>query len=219
MTLTPRGRRRRALGWLARRYLAYAVLVMMVATAVPASAVSPPGTMEVPEPVDWGVPAQLALVQGAEGDAIGEPAVVNAAENMLSGEGAYEVARTPATGPYYLHRSPAPQPSVPDVIQLVRDTPNGTLPAVLQLLLDQPLKMSILVESGEHSNWIEAFLRPSLFRIGEDGRVVLVNLQQWEYADIDNDTTTGNAAGFDLRVRMKPVLENRSSTTGSSPCT
>lgn len=189
----------------------------MVATSVPAAAVSPPGSMEVPDPVDWGVPAQLELIQGEERDAIDEPAVVSSAEGMLSGEGAYEVARTPATGPYYLHRSPPAQPTVPDVVELARSTPNGTLPAVLQLLLDQPLKISILVESGEHSNWIDAFLRPSLFRIGEDGRVVLLNLQRWEYADIDNDTTTGNAAGFDMRVRMRPVLENRTIDYGVLP--
>ncbi|MCK5254103.1 MAG: hypothetical protein KAQ96_14180, partial [Thermoplasmata archaeon] len=76
------------------------------------------------------------------------------------------------------------------------DTPDGFLPDVIQLLLDRPLLMAVYVQSGEHENWVEALVRPSL--------------NPWVSVDVDNDTTTGDIAGNDIRLRVGAVLENRS---------
>ncbi|MCK4971447.1 MAG: hypothetical protein KAS77_13000, partial [Thermoplasmata archaeon] len=191
-----RGRRRKGWAYLMRRFVVYLILAMMVVTTVPVDAAAPPGSLEIPEPEDWGVLSELQTVQATELGVIDEVTVVSSASEMLSDVRAYDLTRDPAMGPFDLHTSTPPYPTVPDVIALVDDTPDGFLPDVIQLLLDRPLLMAVYVQSGEHENWVEALIRPSL--------------NPWVSVDVDNDTTTGDMAGNDIRLRVGAVLENRS---------
>lgn len=179
-----------------RRFVVYLILAMMVVTSVPVNAVALSGSLEVPEPEDWGVLSELQTVQATELGVIDEVTVVSSAGEMLSDVRAYDLPRDPAMGPFGLHKSTPPFPTTPDVIALVDDTPSGLLPDVIQLLLDRPLLMAVYVQSGEHENWVEAYVRPSL--------------NPWVSVDVDNDTTTGDIEGNDINLRVGAVLENRS---------
>jgi hypothetical protein len=194
-------RKRGRKGWafLMRRFAVYSVFAMMVVTAIPVDAVAPPGSLELPDPEDWGLMAEMTTIQADAGSVIDEQRVVTSANAMLSNVDAYDLVRDPAMGPFELHTSAPPFPTTPDVIDLVDDTPSGFLPDALQLILDRPLEMSIYVESADHENWVQAYLRPSLGSI-----------DRWVFVDVDNDTTTGDGAGNDIRLRMGVVMENRS---------
>ncbi len=170
---------------------------MMVVTTVPVDAVAPPGSLAIPDPEDWGVMAEMQAMQATETGVINEPSVVDTTTGMLSDVRGYTLARTPAMGPFDLHSSTPPYPMVPDVISMVDDTPDGFLPDAIQIILDQPFMMSVYIESGDAENWVEAFIRPT---IG--------SLDRWVEVDIDNDTSTGNIAGNDIRFRIGTVLEN-----------
>jgi hypothetical protein len=191
---------------LMRRFVAYLVLAMMVVTTVPVMAVSPPGSLEVPDPEDWGVPGELRLLQATEAEVINELTVVNAANGMLSGVEAYEVPRVATSGPYTLHTNDPHQPSQPSVLQLVPDTPNGTLPGVLQLLLDRPLLVKIYIRNGENINWVDARLTIRPFGFLEIFDIFPGSVD----VNVDNDTSTGDAAGNDMSIRLRTVMENRS---------
>jgi hypothetical protein len=182
-----------------RRFVVYMVLAMLVATAVPVDAVAPPGSLDLPDPEDWGLMTELVTLQTTEEGLIDEPTVVSTATGMLSDVKAYDLTRDPAMGPFDLHSSAPPFPTTPDVIDLVDDTPDGFLPDAIQLLLDRPLLMYVYVESGEHENWVQTFLRATIGSI-----------DRWVYVDVDNDTSTGDGAGNDIRLRLGLVLENRS---------
>ncbi len=176
---------------------AYLVLAMMMLIAVPVDAVAPPGSLSVPDPEDWGVMAELQAVQATEASVINEVSVVSTTTQMLGDVSAHDLARDPAMGPFDLHTSTPPYPTVPDVISLVDDTPDGFIPPGLQLILDQPFMMQVYNESGDTENWVEAFIRPTIGSI-----------DRWVQVDIDNDTSTGDAEGDDIRFRMGVVLEN-----------
>jgi len=199
--VTVASERRRRKGWkyLARRSAAYLVLAMMVVTAVPVDAVAPPGSLDLPQPEDWGVMAEIRAIQATEEGVIDQVVVVNTATGMLENVNAYDLSREPAMGDFDLHTSTPPFPTVPDVIDLLDDTPDGLLPDVIQLLLDQPLLMIVYIESGEHENWVEAYVRAT---IG--------SLDRWVSVDVDNDTATGDVDGNDIRLRVGTVLENTS---------
>lgn len=194
--------------WVLRRSLAYSVVLMLVATAVPVVAVSSPGSIEVPLAEDWGVPTALQDIQAKEMAALDRPDVAGAATYALEDVVASTGVRDPAAGPYRLVGSNPPAPSIPDVIELAQHDPNGSLPDFLQILLDQPLKISVVIKSGDHVNWVEASLRPT---------IVPLNLMGWVAVDVDNDTSTGNGAGEDLQVRLIPVMEQRNRDIGLIP--
>ncbi|NIS10555.1 MAG: hypothetical protein GWN18_00905, partial [Thermoplasmata archaeon] len=108
---------------------AYLVLAMMMliavpVVAVPVDAVAPPGSLSVPDPEDWGVMAELQAVQATEASVINEVSVVSTTTQMLGDVSAHDLARDPAMGPFDLHTSTPPYPTVPDVISLVDDTPD-----------------------------------------------------------------------------------------------
>ncbi len=190
-------------------YAVYGVLAIMVLSAVPVMAVAPPGSMKIPEPEDWGVPAYLRTIQGREEAALGNTTVVTEANLVIDGITAYTTDREPAMGDFTLHGSKPYEPEKPKILDLRSDTSNQSLPDVIQLVIDQPLKLMLYVESGEHGNWVETYLRP-YFEVQWDGLVPrLVNWQRWEEVNVDNDTSTGDAEGDDVRLRLAPVLETR----------
>jgi len=132
-----------------------------------------------------------------EAGIIDDVSVVDTTTGMLSDVRGHSLPRDPAMGPFDLHTSTPPYPTVPDVIGLVDDTPDGFLPDAIQLILDQPLRMTVYIQSGDHENWVDVYLRPT---IGA--------LDRWVEVDIDNDTGTGDIAGNDIRMRVGAVVEN-----------
>ncbi len=200
-----------------RRLITYVVLAMMVVTSIPVDAVGPAGTLDFPDPEDWGVMREINSIQATEAGLIGEPSVVSETGTMLSDVNAYTLERQAAMGPFNLHTSTPPFPTVPDVIGLVEDTNNGFLPDALQLILDRPFLFSVYVQSGEHENWVELLVRPSPIGLDENGSIAIVPVEQWVYVDVDNDTSTGNAVGNDVGIGVSLVLENSTSDIGILP--
>ncbi len=186
------------------------LVLMLLASAAPAGAVTPPGSLDVPDPPDWGVLEGLRSVQANETDALGEASVVAAATEALSEVEAFDAARSPPVGPFDLHTSEPFTPQQLDLEESIRDSPYTNLTNFLAILLDQPLKFLVRVKSGDHTNWIEILLRPY---IDIDFSVFpprIINWQRWEEVNIDNDTSTGEGPnGHDIRIRLRPILENR----------
>jgi len=198
-------------------YAVYSVLFIMIVSAVPVMAVAPPGTMDIPEPEDWGVPAYLAGLQEKEGQAISDPQVITQATTIIDGIVSVDGQKSTATGEWTLKDTTPPPPTIPGILNLVPDAPNGTLPGAFSILLDQPLLIKIYVRSGEHSNWVDMYLRPNLDPQWDGLIPSLLNWQKWQSVDVDNNTATGDVDGNDVRLRIVAVLENQNITYGVLP--
>jgi hypothetical protein len=186
------------------------LVFMLLLSAAPAGAVAPPGSLDVPDPPDWGVLEAMRSVQANETSALDEASVVVAATEALSDVEAFDAARSPPVGPFDLHTSePFPAQTL-DLEESIKNSPYSNLTNFLSILLDQPLMFIVRITSGNHTNWIEILLRPN---IDIDFSVFpprLINWQRWEEVNIDNDTSTGEGPnGHDIRIRLRPVLDNR----------
>jgi len=202
---------RKGLRRLARIYSVYSVLFIMLFSVVPVMAVASPGTMDIPEPEDWGVPAYLAALQGKEAQAINDPQVFTQATTIIDGIVSIDGQKESATGDWTLHETTPPPPTVPTVLDLVPNAPNGTLPGAFSILLDQPLLIKIFVKSGNHSNWVDMYLRPNLDPQWDGLIPNLFNLQRWQLVDVDNDTATGDVDGNDV-PRTSPTVSFHSTS-------
>jgi hypothetical protein len=193
-----------------RRLAAYSVVLVLIATAVPAVAVVPPGSLNIPDPPDYGIMQGLQRLQANESSAIDDPAIIQEATAALADVVAYDYARSPATGPFELHGSAPPPVQQLDLLPLVEDSPYTNLTNFLAILLDQPLMVMIMVKSGDHVTWVETRIQ-LLGNLGliEGGLLDIINGQRWELVDVDEDSTTGDASGNDIRLRMGPVMHTR----------
>jgi hypothetical protein len=216
-SMSRRAKGRKGLRRLARIYAVYSVLFIMLFSVVPVMAVAPPGTMEIPEPEDWGVPAYLAGLQEREGQAINDPLVITHASTIIDGIVSIDGEKESATGDWTLHDTTPPPPTRPTVLDLVPNAPNGTLPGAFQILLDQPLLIKIFVKSGNHSNWVDMMLRPDLDPTWDGLLPSLVNWQRWQSVNVDNNTNTGDEDGNDVRLRIVAVIENQNISYGVLP--
>ena len=207
--MSRRPKDRKGLRRLARMYAVYSVLFIMLFSVVPVMAVAPPGTMDIPEAEDWGVPAYLAGLQQKEGQATSDPQVITQATTIIDGIVSVDGQKESATGDWTLQKTTPPPPTIPTVLQLVPDAPNGTLPGAFSILLDQPLLIKIYVKSGIHSNWVDMFLRPNLDPQWDGLVPNLLNWQKWQLVDVDNNTATGDVDGNDVQLRIVMVMEDQ----------
>jgi hypothetical protein len=194
----------------AHRLGAALVVLILLASSSPASAVAPRGGLDMPAPTDYGVAAALGAAQENESRALGDPAVSAAAMAKLSDVVAQGAARTPATGPFELRAAQPPLPPDNPVMKLIPSTPYSNLTSVIDLLFDQPFMILVMVRSGEHVNW--AKVRVSVetrLQFLPSGGLLFPFLAQWVYIDIDNDTSTGDASGADVRLRIGPTVAYR----------
>ncbi len=163
---------------------------------MPALAVAPKGSIQVPVPTDWGVLDGTRAASENGSSALGDPAVVAAANDALAGVYALDAARTPATGTFNLVADVPPPSPQPTALEGVSQSPYTNLTNLLDILFDQPLVVVVKVVSGEHVNWVEVRLLPNIL-----GEVA------WVPVNIDNDSSTGDAAGNDIRLRIRPVRD------------
>ena len=200
-------RRRRAS---AHRLGAALVVLVLLAASAPASAVAPQGGLDVPAPTDYGVAAALGAAQANETRALGDPEVSAAAVAELSDVVARGAARTPATGPFELRATLPPLPPDNPVMKLIPSTPYSNLTSVIDLLFDQPFMLLVMVKSGDHVNWAKVRISvETRLQFLPGGGHLFPFLADWVYVDIDNDTSTGDATGADVRLRIGPTVAYR----------
>lgn len=83
---------------------------------------------------------------------------------------------------------------------------NGT--SVLDFILNQPLNYWIYTNMSGCETWNKGLLRPWIELSVDDDGIHFIDWERWVEIDMDNNRSTGDSDGFELRARLSPEIRN-----------
>lgn len=167
---------------------------------------------EVPEITSpsstYGVNDALAALQNDKSTRIDTPDILRQTRMVLDGIQPQRIEKSGPATDYRLVEPVLPNMSAPGIFDEAENNTalNGT--SVIQFLIDQPLNFWVHTSSGGIQTWTKGLLRPSLdFTVDATG-IHLVDWERWVEVDADQNASTGDVNGNELRARFSIVVEN-----------
>ncbi|MGQ9583458.1 MAG: hypothetical protein ACUVV6_08120 [Thermoplasmatota archaeon] len=191
-----------------RRALAAALALVLLSQLTPLLAADP---SEPPMPsTTYGIFDDLAALQAERLSRYSSPAILREARDAVD-----SIQPRVAAGP-----SPPPDPGVTEPAMPSFASPaifsdaetnvdlNGT--SILEWLLQGPLNYWVSTSYEGLRTWSRGSLRPTLDLTVDETGVHIVDWERWVEVDVDQNGSTGDPSGSELRARISLVVENYS---------
>ena len=189
-----------------RKVLAAGIVAMLLLNIIPLA------TSEEPEPQapssTYGVNDKLAALQADKSLRYNPPDILRETRTVLDAIQPRLAEKTPPVSDFSLVEPVLPDMSAPFIFDLAENNTalNGT--TIIQWLLDQPLSYWVHTRMSGIDTWTKGFLRPSLdFTVDSTG-IHIVDWERWVEVDADQNASTGDPNGNELRARFSVVVEN-----------
>jgi hypothetical protein len=189
-----------------KKVLAACIVTLLLLDIIPLA------TSEEPEPQapssTYGVNDKLAALQAEKSTRYDPPDILRETKAVLDAIQPRMAEKTPPATDFVLVDPVLPDMSAPAIFDLSENNTalNGT--SIIQWLIDQPLSYWVHTRMAGADTWTKGFLRPSLdFRVDTTG-IHLVDWERWVDIDADQNASTGDASGNELRARFSVVVEN-----------
>lgn len=111
-------------------------------------------------------------------------------------------------------------PDQPVLFDALQDTPFLSYSSVLDFLVSTgPLAYAVFTNCSGTEGWINGSIRPTFDLQFTGGSLQFIDWERWVEIDCDDNPSTGDVSGYDLRVRLTPVVQNLSFGTepGTGP--
>jgi len=157
---------------------------------------------------DYGVYGDLSNIIAEKETRYDSPEIVSETESVLSSVVPIEYQREYLLEPK-IEDIVYPDLSYPYVFERAETCSTTNKSTIIEFLMEQPLHYWIFTRhfndnGSTHESWTKGFLRPTLeFELNPPR---LVDWDRFEKIDVDGNDTTGDLEGYDIEVRLTPVI-------------